>query len=238
MASDKVTRQDISALADGELDAGQARKIIIALRDSEQRNTWSVYHQIGDSLREQQMVAPVSAQFSTRMAARLEAEPTILAPAGLFKRVQTWPAALAAIAAAVMAFVLAPQLTSFWSPATQHELLAASSHPTLVNISQADAKLAAIAAAAMAFVLAPQLTSFWSPATQHELLAASSHPTLVNISQADAKLAANTAQSREQASQRRAAEVDDYIFAHQSAYPSLYGTAQLARPASHSESEK
>jgi len=191
MASDKVTRQDISALADGELDAGQARKIIIALRDSEQRNTWSVYHQIGDSLREQQMVAPVSAQFSTRMAARLEAEPTILAPAGLFKRVQTWPAALAAIAAAVMAFVLAPQLTSFWSPATQHELLAASSHPTLVNISQADAKLAA-----------------------------------------------NTAQSREQASQRRAAEVDDYIFAHQSAYPSLYGTAQLARPASHSESEK
>ena len=191
MASDKVTRQDISALADGELDAGQARKIIIALRDSEQRNTWSVYHQIGDSLREQQMVAPVSAQFSTRMAARLEAEPTILAPVGLLKRVQTWPAALAAIAAAVMAFVLAPQLSSFWSPATQHELLAASSHPTLVNISQADAKLAA-----------------------------------------------NTAQSREQASQRRAAEVDDYIFAHQSAYPSLYGTAQLARPASHSESEK
>jgi sigma-E factor negative regulatory protein RseA len=191
MASEKVTRQDISALADGELDAGQARKIIIALRDSEQRNTWSVYHQIGDSLREQQMVAPVSAQFSARMAARLEAEPTILAPVGLFKRVQTWPAALAAIAAAVMAFVLAPQLSSFWSPATQHELVNASSHPALANISQADAKLAA-----------------------------------------------NTAQSREQASQRRAAEVDDYIFAHQSAYPSLYGTAQLARPASHSESEK
>ncbi len=191
MASDKVTRQDISALADGELDFEQARKIIIALRDSEQRNTWSVYHQIGDSLREQQMVAPVSAQFSARMATRLEAEPTILAPVGLFKRVQTWPAALAAIAAAVMAFVLAPQLSSFWSPVTQHELVAASSQPALANISQADSKLAA-----------------------------------------------NTAQSREQTSQRRAAEVDDYIFAHQSAYPSLYGTAQLARPANHSESEK
>ncbi len=191
MASDKVTRQDISALADGELEFEQARKVIIALRDPEQRHTWSVYHQIGDSLREQQRVASVSAQFSARMAARLDAETTVLAPVGLFRRVQTWPTALAAMAAAVMAFVLAPPLNSFWTPAAQHELVADSARLTTSKLKQSQATLAA-----------------------------------------------NTAQSREQASQRRAAEVDDYIFAHQSAYPSLYGTAQLARPASHSESEK
>ena len=72
---------------------------------------WDIYHQIGDVLRSETMAAPVSARFTENLAARLAAEPPLLAPKPrLVDRLRpAWPVAAAAMAAALTGFVIAPQ---------------------------------------------------------------------------------------------------------------------------------
>jgi sigma-E factor negative regulatory protein RseA len=68
----------ISALMDGELDARQAEQQVGRLRhDTEARACWDTFHLIGDALRGE---CRFSAQFGARLYARLEQEPTVLAP--------------------------------------------------------------------------------------------------------------------------------------------------------------
>lgn len=74
------TQEQVSALADGELAGGHIDIAMAALRDPEQRAGWDVYHHIGDVLRSEDMAFEMSDGFSARFAARLEAEPAILAP--------------------------------------------------------------------------------------------------------------------------------------------------------------
>ena len=162
MGNTNRIRQQISELADGELADEKNNETLLAMRDAEQLQTWSIYHQIGDVLRSEQMAAPVSAAFSARMNARLEAEPILLAPKpGLMKRIGIWPGTLAAIAAASVAFVLAPQIILQWipghttepnpnstnlasaSPSTAHDgqfdqyiLVHQSSNPSLYGVAQ------------------------------------------------------------------------------------------------------
>ena len=72
--------ETISALMDGELAAHEQRGRCAELaREGEAISAWRTYHLIGDALRD---TSPLSAQFATRMAARLAAEPTVLAPRG------------------------------------------------------------------------------------------------------------------------------------------------------------
>lgn len=111
MDSGEKTRQQISELADGELDASQAARLIKRLGADDGRAVWDVYHQIGDVLRTDAMAGAVSADFSRRFAARFAAEPVVLAPKRrLLSRIGAWPTTLAAMAAAGFGFFIAPSL--------------------------------------------------------------------------------------------------------------------------------
>lgn len=68
----------VSALMDGELEQGEATRLIPALRQRDElRQAWSTYHLIGDALRGQ----PCSdCTVAGSVSAQLAAEPTVLAP--------------------------------------------------------------------------------------------------------------------------------------------------------------
>lgn len=71
-------KNKISALMDGELDDGEARVVFGHLKqDAQARDEWRIYHVIGDSLRQTSIY---SDGFSARLAEKLAAEPTVLAP--------------------------------------------------------------------------------------------------------------------------------------------------------------
>ena len=94
----------ISALMDGELDGKSAAQLIEALtRDAEAVRTWRRYHLIGDAMRGG---LPLSDGFTERLAQRLTAEPTVLAP----RRIRTesprlFTVSAAAASVAAVAFV-------------------------------------------------------------------------------------------------------------------------------------
>ena len=106
--------EKLSVLMDGEADDRSAAQAIDALRgDPEALYTWRTYHLIGDALRD----APtLSAGFAARVAGRLAAEPTVLAPGRLqAARPRAWFALSAAASLAAVGMVgwmaFAPQAT-------------------------------------------------------------------------------------------------------------------------------
>lgn len=75
----------ISALMDGELDDREAGSELQRLKnDPELRSTWETYHAIGDTLRGHGVV---SGGFAAAVRARLEAEPTVVAPRPALRRI-------------------------------------------------------------------------------------------------------------------------------------------------------
>jgi sigma-E factor negative regulatory protein RseA len=104
-------KENISALMDGELDERASMEALHALRgEGEALDIWRTYHLIGDAMRDTRLL---SAGFTARVAERLAAEPTVLAPV---KRqpVQRFALAAAAGVAGValvgwMAFAPQPQ---------------------------------------------------------------------------------------------------------------------------------
>lgn len=108
----ELNRERISAFADGELDDAQTDAALMALRGDEARADWALYHQIGDLLRSDDMAVGLSAGFSARLAARLDAEPTCIAPAATARptRRRMWQSMAAAAAVATFAFVVTPPL--------------------------------------------------------------------------------------------------------------------------------
>ena len=69
-------KQDISSLMDGELDAREADRIVKACCASqEHKDTWNVYHVIGEALRGQ---APVAIARPTRVMDAIAKEPTVI----------------------------------------------------------------------------------------------------------------------------------------------------------------
>jgi sigma-E factor negative regulatory protein RseA len=92
----------ISALMDGELGADEARRHIVSMKnDQALRTRWDDFHLIGDAMRGE---SQLSAQFSERVAQRLAAEPTVLAPHRLrsnLKRVTAYAMSAAASLGAV-----------------------------------------------------------------------------------------------------------------------------------------
>lgn len=121
MRTNEISREQISALADGELGDQQIDMAFATLRQDEVRADWELYHQIGDVLRSDDMAVTLSPGFAARMAARLAAEPTIVALAGQTaehtlreekRSLRRWaaPSIAAAAAMATIAFVTTPQL--------------------------------------------------------------------------------------------------------------------------------
>lgn len=178
MARGELSKQQISAFADGELPDHEVRTVIAALRAPGCRSDWDIYHQIGDTLRSDPMAAPFSAGFSDRFAARLAAEPTLVAPRPRLRDRLSfgWPVAAAAMVAALTGFVIAPQIMrdDALDNVVTKTVAEAVSHTSVISktdISQSD-------------IVLPQVS----------------------------------------------AHASDYIRIHHSSHPSLYGTAQLARP--------
>jgi len=108
-------QERISVFADGETSDEQLNIALADLRSEDGKTSWALYHQIGDILRSDDMDVPLSAGFSASFAARLEAEPVLVAPALAVHKQKAsvrrlaLPGMLAAAAAAV-AFVATPQL--------------------------------------------------------------------------------------------------------------------------------
>jgi sigma-E factor negative regulatory protein RseA len=92
-----VTPEEVSLLVDGELDADRVERVCRGLRAPVAVETWVCYHVIGDALRGQ--VKPIHG-FAARFSAKLETEPTVLAP-----RPRPAPAAVALAVAATAAAV-------------------------------------------------------------------------------------------------------------------------------------
>jgi len=114
----------ISALMDGELDGQQARELWARLKqDDELLQHWHTFHLIGDALRGER---PLSPRFSEQLVARLDNEPTVLAPRrSATQRFTAYALSAAASLAAIalvgwMAFVdnpLAPRTEVATAPA-------------------------------------------------------------------------------------------------------------------------
>ena len=72
-----MSREQISALMDGELGEARVQALCSQMKSSENWECWTSYHVIGDALRDECIA---QSGFSRRFAERLAAEPTVLAP--------------------------------------------------------------------------------------------------------------------------------------------------------------
>lgn len=111
----------ISQLMDGELDDRSADDTIKACgQGAEALDTWRTYHLISDAMRDSRVL---SAGFSLRVAQRLEAEPTVLAPQRRRAESRTWFAASVAASFAAIGLVgwlaFAPQPVTAPAPLAQ-----------------------------------------------------------------------------------------------------------------------
>jgi sigma-E factor negative regulatory protein RseA len=130
-------KERISALMDGELDEAASGPAIDSLRrEGEALECWRIYHLISDGMRDTRLL---SAGFAARVSQRLEAEPTVLAPANLPGKtpVQRFAFAAAASLAAValvgwLAFAPQPQ-----APQPMAQVQPALATATIVPLSSA-----------------------------------------------------------------------------------------------------
>jgi sigma-E factor negative regulatory protein RseA len=118
----------LSAVVDGEgLEPFESFDKMLAEFDHVDRTTWSAYHLIGDALRSDDLAVhpATSSAFLAGFAARLEAEPHIVAPVSssarrgvsrLRRRIA--PALAVAAAAATLSWIVLPQLQHGGSPGT------------------------------------------------------------------------------------------------------------------------
>lgn len=205
MEMSDMKQEEISALADGELGAPQLDAVLLALRRPDQHATWEIYHQIGDALRSDDLGIALSPEFSVRMAARLAAEPAILAPSQTSRPTpaRRWTlkrfavpgmAAMAGVVATV-AFVAAPQLmvalngNAGGTFASGKQTLLAAHAPSVDIADPAIRRVATRGSVAVGAVAVQDGVMLRDPA------------------------------------------IDDYLLAHQRFSPSVYSTAQYARSA-------
>jgi sigma-E factor negative regulatory protein RseA len=95
----------ISELMDGEVAPHESTGPLDALgAGAEARDTWRRYHLIGDVMRDTRLI---SGGFSARVAAKIAAEPTVMAPSRVapMRRTQRWQLLSAAASLAAVALV-------------------------------------------------------------------------------------------------------------------------------------
>ena len=103
----------ISTFMDGEASQMEAHQAVLRLKqDDECLETWKTFHLIGDTMRG---VPVLRDDFSARFHARMEQEPTLLAPRMIWRK----PATLALSAAASLAAVTVVLMLVFTDNALQ-----------------------------------------------------------------------------------------------------------------------
>jgi sigma-E factor negative regulatory protein RseA len=131
-----VMDERISRLMDGDLEGVEANTTYGELKLPEGVETWVCYHVIGDALRRTSGPMP---GFSERFAARLGAEPTVLAPHPRHGNRLPLAWAVAATAAAVMVVgwvavsTLDPQPTAFANAREAATVRSAQTKPASVS---------------------------------------------------------------------------------------------------------
>lgn len=211
MNTKEMTQEQISAFADGALADQQVDVALAALRRTDGRADWEMYHQIGDVLRSDDMDVQFSSGFAARMAARLELEPAIIAPVSAEDNPLSASASESAVAAAGGVVMPAKRPIKRWAV------------PGMV----------AAAVATAAFIATPQLmvamkTESAAPGAQ--MIAASAEAARASSTPGNTQIAVASASAPEGVVLRDA-RIDDYLFAHQRFSPSVYSTAQYARSA-------
>ena len=214
MNTKEMTQEQISALVDGELSDCHVDMALATLRQPDGHAVWDAYHQIGDVLRSDEMAVALSADFATRIAARLQKEPTIVAPVTATKHLMSDSAAPAkralrhwglsatgAAMVAAIAFLATPQLMvalkgNSGNSTLAPTMLASAAHTAASNVS--DSMIAA----------------------------SESRKVQVNVATVSQATAAASG-----AIILRDPRIDDYLLAHQRFSPSVYSTAQYARSA-------
>ncbi|MFC7516574.1 sigma-E factor negative regulatory protein [Herbaspirillum sp. GCM10030257] len=206
MNTNEMSGEKISALADGEITDEQLDLALAAMKKDNACADWALYHQIGDVLRSSDMAINMSSDFSARFAARLQTEPTVIAPTASITR------ANGLANGDVQGSKVSGQTSD--SRSTKRWAL-----PGMA---------AAAAMAAVAFVATPQLmvAMHGNPISAETSIASASTD---KPSAADS--ATVTAASASGEVVMRDPRIDDYLFAHQRFSPSLYSTAQYARSA-------
>jgi sigma-E factor negative regulatory protein RseA len=130
----------ISQLMDGELDDRSADDTIKACgQGAEALETWRMYHLISDAMRDSRVL---SAGFSLRVAQRLEAEPTVLAPQPRSRaESRTWFAASVAASFAAIGLVgwlaFAPQQVDAPAPVAQAPVMKPQEAQAMVPLPSA-----------------------------------------------------------------------------------------------------
>jgi sigma-E factor negative regulatory protein RseA len=210
MSTKEKTQEQISAFADGELAEGQVDVVLAALRRADGRADWDIYHQIGDVLRSDDMDIKLSSGFAARLAARLEMEPTIFAPATMGN----------------------PAINPDSKQAAGQVMGKASSKRPIKRWAMPGIAAAA-AMATVAFVTTPQLmvATTSEPASSNNVAVVS--PVVASNTAevpAGSEVAVVSADAPEGVILRDPS-IDDYLLAHQRFSPSVYSTAQYARSA-------
>jgi sigma-E factor negative regulatory protein RseA len=204
MDTNNMTQEQISALADGELSDAQVDTALAALRQPAGRAAWDAYHQIGDVLRSDEMAVSLSPNFAARMAARLEAEPTIIAPAALTPQEREAANDSTSDKKSIKRFALPGMV------AAAVAALGLAAAPQLMVAMKGD-----------------------SPADKARTMVASqSHSGAVtHASVVQGGESQRVAHSSQEGVILRDPRIDEYLLAHQRFSPSVYSTAQFARSA-------
>ncbi len=214
MDTREISREQISALADGELVDAHVNVALAILREPEEQITWDLYHQIGDVMRSDDMAFALSGDFAAKMRARLDAEPAIIAPQ---------------LSRAVVEQIIVPEVANGAGRGmrTRKQFMRRFVMPG-----------AAVAAAVVAvvFVVAPQqsamLGGVGSASSSASTMVTPSAITAVAVAApAPVSGAVQISSLAQQGEVARDPRIDDYLLAHQRFSPSMYSSAQYARSA-------
>jgi sigma-E factor negative regulatory protein RseA len=107
--------EEVSVTISAWMDGAELEAMPDVLKTEQGKETWQLYHLIGDALRTPELALPPAADFSSRVAQAIAAEPTIIAPGALAARENNtwmrrygWPSFAMAAAVASVVWVARP----------------------------------------------------------------------------------------------------------------------------------
>lgn len=113
--SQNIVVDEVSVTISAWMDGDEQASMPEILKTEQGKETWQLYHLIGDALRTPELALPPAPDFTSRVAQAIAAEPTILAPAaqmqiqsGSWMRRYGWPSFAMAAAVASVVWVARP----------------------------------------------------------------------------------------------------------------------------------